>query len=269
MGNQGSDGIVRPMPHKKFSELRDELHKSKERVMENLEKQAILRGDVGGCTCLFDGHDFEAGDISPTCGYHAAAAAQPWNHRIPWNCPNYWDGCNCAGGPYYTEPEKHVDAWEQVHRLWEEYTKDWQVRPDLKVTALGTDRTVRLAVGRDPMYSLDPHPNPVERQFAVTDRNVNTMRELAEALLAACDFVDAANPEWASRRIGQWRIVAAGSWTPPKDPAPPESGVGDVVVNVDVNPKGSPEAVPFGWSYSPAPGVQVSGGMFRDEVEES
>jgi hypothetical protein len=23
------------------------------------------------------------------------AAEQPWNHGIPWNCPTFWDGCNC------------------------------------------------------------------------------------------------------------------------------------------------------------------------------
>jgi len=37
--------------------------------------------------------------------YHYAAHLQPWNHAIPWNCPAYYDGCNCPGGPYYTRPE--------------------------------------------------------------------------------------------------------------------------------------------------------------------
>lgn len=32
--------------------------------------------------------------------YRLAAEMQPWNHRIAWNCPTYWDGCNCPGGPY-------------------------------------------------------------------------------------------------------------------------------------------------------------------------
>ena len=36
--------------------------------------------------------------------YKMAAALQPWNHRIPWNCPNFWDGCNCEGGPLYDPP---------------------------------------------------------------------------------------------------------------------------------------------------------------------
>lgn len=34
--------------------------------------------------------------IREDCQYHASAAAQPGNHGIPWNCPTYWDGCNCA-----------------------------------------------------------------------------------------------------------------------------------------------------------------------------
>lgn len=34
--------------------------------------------------------------VDPACGYHRAAAAAPMDHSIPWNCPTYWDGCNCA-----------------------------------------------------------------------------------------------------------------------------------------------------------------------------
>ena len=54
--------------------------------------------DCGGCTC--GSHKVRRG-----CMYHYAAALQPWNHRIPWNCPNYYDGCNCEGGPFYSMPE--------------------------------------------------------------------------------------------------------------------------------------------------------------------
>lgn len=32
----------------------------------------------------------------PGCAYHAAAARNPRDHRIPWNCRTYWDGCNCV-----------------------------------------------------------------------------------------------------------------------------------------------------------------------------
>ena len=36
--------------------------------------------------------------------YKYGAELQPWNHRFPWNCPHYWDGCNCEDGPHYDRP---------------------------------------------------------------------------------------------------------------------------------------------------------------------
>ena len=36
--------------------------------------------------------------------YQYGASLQPWNHRIPWNCRTYYDGCNCDGGPFYDRP---------------------------------------------------------------------------------------------------------------------------------------------------------------------
>jgi hypothetical protein len=65
--------------------------------------------DFGGCVCSHvkdDAHP-KGGrwTIRDDCPYHHAAAAQPWNHRIPWNCGNYYDGCNCEGGPYYQREE--------------------------------------------------------------------------------------------------------------------------------------------------------------------
>jgi hypothetical protein len=53
-------------------------------------------GQTGGCTCGF-GRDHVVRD---DCMYHLAARLQPWNHRIPWNCPTYYDGCNCEPGPF-------------------------------------------------------------------------------------------------------------------------------------------------------------------------
>lgn len=62
--------------------------------------------DTGGCICAYDPGDGSiAIAIQPECQYHRMAAEQPWNHRIPWNCPTYWDGCNCEGGPFYDPPE--------------------------------------------------------------------------------------------------------------------------------------------------------------------
>ncbi len=86
-----------------------------------------------------------------------------------------------------------IDAWEQRHHLMIEYTQEWEVRSDLKVTAQGCDRCVQLAVGLGV-----PHPKfPWMQKFHYTQRNVDTMRELAGALLAACDLVEKANPTWA------------------------------------------------------------------------
>jgi hypothetical protein len=88
------------------------------------------------------------------------------------------------------------DAWEQLHDLWEENSKEWKVRPDLKVFARGPDRGVELRVGTSKRKVMDQ----TFWNFYTTDRNVGTMRELAQALLDACDFVDAVNPEWAGLR---------------------------------------------------------------------
>lgn len=51
-----------------------------------------------GCICQRrHSYQLERGfDIDPDCPYHRLAAARPWDHRIPWNCPTYWDGCNCT-----------------------------------------------------------------------------------------------------------------------------------------------------------------------------
>lgn len=47
--------------------------------------------DTGGCTCP-NPHN----PNPDRCVYHYAAQLQPGNHRIPWNCPTYYDGCNCG-----------------------------------------------------------------------------------------------------------------------------------------------------------------------------
>lgn len=74
-------------------------------------------GRLGGCSAVEKpegGYDWT---IDPNCKYHAHAAAQPWNHTIPWNCEVYWDGCNHVGGPYFydREPGETVDpfAWRE------------------------------------------------------------------------------------------------------------------------------------------------------------
>ena len=87
------------------------------------------------------------------------------------------------------------DAWQQRADLLDRFHEEWNVRHDLRVEALACDRGVRLGLA----YPRTGDPFDM-REWHTTQRNVGTMRELAQALLAACDFVDAANPEWADRR---------------------------------------------------------------------
>jgi hypothetical protein len=51
------------------------------------------RHQAGGCICAWtrDGK----WQLNPECGYHQLAARNPGDHRIPWNCPTFYDGCNC------------------------------------------------------------------------------------------------------------------------------------------------------------------------------
>ena len=86
------------------------------------------------------------------------------------------------------------DAWKQHYVLLEQFTREWDVRPDLGVTAHGCDRCVELSLA----YPKHDESNTLEMvQWHTTKRNVSTMRELAAAIVAACDFVDESNPVWA------------------------------------------------------------------------
>ena len=53
----------------------------------------------GSCICgppkRRDDGTYDWSNIRSDCGYHTVAAENPDDHRIPWNCPTYWDGCNC------------------------------------------------------------------------------------------------------------------------------------------------------------------------------
>ena len=55
----------------------------------------LEEGNDGYGYILNDDKTVKEWRINPACEYHQAAAAEPFNHRIPWNCPTYWDGCNC------------------------------------------------------------------------------------------------------------------------------------------------------------------------------
>lgn len=76
--------------------------------------------EVGGCTCQrFDSETKKCTYGHAPCRYHEAATRQPWNHRIAWNCPTFWDGCNCEGGPYFYTADADTAAGlaDEVVRL--------------------------------------------------------------------------------------------------------------------------------------------------------
>lgn len=85
------------------------------------------------------------------------------------------------------------DAWKKLFDLWEENGKTFEVRDDLVVQALGPDRSVRLTMYE---HTTPGDEHDFKRRYIATDRNISTMRELAQALLDACDFVEACNPHW-------------------------------------------------------------------------
>lgn len=53
----------------------------------------------GGCICPIPRQKADGSfdwKIRDDCRYHVFALKFAGDHRIPWNCPTYWDGCNCA-----------------------------------------------------------------------------------------------------------------------------------------------------------------------------
>ena len=68
---------------------------------------------AGGCICSVDNPNWCTGKypnfkftLKSDCGYHNWAAEHPDNHLSPWNCSDYYDGCNCEGGPFYGPMEE-------------------------------------------------------------------------------------------------------------------------------------------------------------------
>lgn len=91
------------------------------------------------------------------------------------------------------------DAWAQIDAISRKYTKEWLPRKDLRVRALGTERCVELGLGEmNDKFQMGQDM----MDFHITQRNVGTMRELAATLIEACDFVEQANPKWATGLSG-------------------------------------------------------------------
>lgn len=49
--------------------------------------------------------------------YRARAAAAPWDHRIPWNCPTFYDGCNCRETVRALDPKVRSMLQEEAYEL--------------------------------------------------------------------------------------------------------------------------------------------------------
>jgi hypothetical protein len=79
------------------------------------------------------------------------------------------------------------DAFRQYHDLLDKFTTVTEIRNDIIVHAYAWNRSVELEI----------FENPQNTAYSSTGkRNVGTMRELAQALNDACDFVEASNPKW-------------------------------------------------------------------------
>lgn len=90
-----------------------------------------------------------------------------------------------------------TDAWEQLHDLLKGFTEETSVRHDIRVVARACDRGVELQIAKFD-YTKDQFDPRRTSWQSTRPRNISTMRELAQALLDACDFVEQSNPEWAA-----------------------------------------------------------------------
>ena len=98
------------------------------------------------------------------------------------------------------------DAWFQKDQLLKRTTKKIEVRSDLIVTAVASDRRVDLTIVKE-VLSKDFAPK--NKSYTVRQANTATMRELAQAIIDACDFVEDQNPEW-SKGMRERRAEEAG-----------------------------------------------------------
>jgi hypothetical protein len=85
------------------------------------------------------------------------------------------------------------DAWRKYDNLVNELSTYTEVRGDIHIHAIAYNRGVELIVFSGPVADM-------KRKWQSTGkRNVSTMRELAQALNDACDFVESNNPKWAGK----------------------------------------------------------------------
>lgn len=90
------------------------------------------------------------------------------------------------------------DAWKKSDAVRRLNTKTWELRADIRVDAMGTERGVRLTLSED-IPGRTGMGVGSKRYIDTGARNISTMRELAQAILDACDFVEEKNPTWANK----------------------------------------------------------------------
>jgi hypothetical protein len=99
------------------------------------------------------------------------------------------------------------DAWKKHDNLWKRFRKETEIRKDIIVVANGIERGVHLQVGEydENQEQILDRPGKASGGYRYNDtgpRNISTMREVALALLEACDFVEESNPTWARLHDG-------------------------------------------------------------------
>lgn len=111
------------------------------------------------------------------------------------------DDVRRPSGPTLHAPKPDIDAdapddaWKQHADLMERFTQRTEVRDNLIVTAHGTKRGVEVTL----VETIPGAPELANKIYHSTGRrNVATMRQLAQALNDACDFVESVNPRWAA-----------------------------------------------------------------------
>jgi len=129
-----------------YDRLREYWDSFKSRGVEREDSQV-----VHGCICPKPTERNGKWEFNPECQYHATAAKYRANHAIPWNCPTYYDGCNCV---------------ETVKRL--------QSERDQLVTKCHQLEDAAVAQARQ----IDTHENTIDDLEARVAELQQTIREL-------------------------------------------------------------------------------------------
>jgi len=139
-----------------------------------------LYNECGGCICsrLNDPEvvmkDPTKWVIDPKCIYHQMAKKYPANHSIPWNCPTYWDGCNCD------RPSKISKSLsdEGIERILPKNDGRWINEFDKKFVG-----EVRYEAGDCDICLIDPEEKGIDEIKDFINSQISHMRELCISAL--------------------------------------------------------------------------------------